>query len=347
MSSPADALEDLDRSPVGPGAARADDPGPYRAPWWLPGGHAQTIYASLCTPAAASGRPSRAVGDARRRLRRRRPRRRAAGGAARRAVPRPRRRRGQSLRARAPRGGAAAGLARGVPHFRGCSGEPNRLPRAYHSGDSDEIDWILRRLAARGRARAALRCRRLARRQRAAQVARGVAAPRRRALLRGRGRGVRAARSHRGRRRARAGFSIVYARHFLATLKPKSAGKARALSRALRRRARARARTLREFDDLVTAPLHGFRGRRRLLARARARSPGSRAIAVPTLVLNARERSVPPGRAPAARRRGVAGRDARVAGSRRARRLRERPVSRAAYDGCRAGSCFSSTDRAT
>src|SRR5512141_1227110 len=33
-----------------------------------------------------------------------------------------------------------------VVHFRGCSGEPNRLPRAYHSGDSAEADWILRRL---------------------------------------------------------------------------------------------------------------------------------------------------------------------------------------------------------
>jgi len=35
-----------------------------------------------------------------------------------------------------------------VVHFRGCGGEPNRLPRAYHSGDADEIDWILRRLRA-------------------------------------------------------------------------------------------------------------------------------------------------------------------------------------------------------
>jgi predicted alpha/beta-fold hydrolase len=33
-----------------------------------------------------------------------------------------------------------------VPHFRGCSGEINRKPRAYHSGDSAEADWILRRL---------------------------------------------------------------------------------------------------------------------------------------------------------------------------------------------------------
>jgi predicted alpha/beta-fold hydrolase len=33
-----------------------------------------------------------------------------------------------------------------VPHFRGCSGEPNRLPRAYHSGDSAEIGLVLERL---------------------------------------------------------------------------------------------------------------------------------------------------------------------------------------------------------
>jgi predicted alpha/beta-fold hydrolase len=36
-----------------------------------------------------------------------------------------------------------------VVHFRGCGGFPNRRPRAYHSGDSEEIDWVLRRLRAR------------------------------------------------------------------------------------------------------------------------------------------------------------------------------------------------------
>ena len=35
-----------------------------------------------------------------------------------------------------------------VFHFRGCSGEPNRLARAYHSGDAVEVDWSLRRLRA-------------------------------------------------------------------------------------------------------------------------------------------------------------------------------------------------------
>jgi predicted alpha/beta-fold hydrolase len=39
----------------------------------------------------------------------------------------------------------AAGWRIAIPHWRGCSGEPNRKPRAYHSGDSAEVDWILRR----------------------------------------------------------------------------------------------------------------------------------------------------------------------------------------------------------
>ena len=36
-----------------------------------------------------------------------------------------------------------------VPHFRGCSGELNLAPRAYHSGDFEEIGWVLQRLRAR------------------------------------------------------------------------------------------------------------------------------------------------------------------------------------------------------
>jgi len=33
-----------------------------------------------------------------------------------------------------------------VPHFRGCSGEINLAPRAYHSGDHQEVHWILQRM---------------------------------------------------------------------------------------------------------------------------------------------------------------------------------------------------------
>ncbi|MFM2065390.1 MAG: hypothetical protein RLZZ584_299, partial [Pseudomonadota bacterium] len=44
---------------------------------------------------------------------------------------------------------ARLGWACVVPHFRGCSGEINLAPRAYHSGDHAEIGWILGRLRAR------------------------------------------------------------------------------------------------------------------------------------------------------------------------------------------------------
>ena len=36
-----------------------------------------------------------------------------------------------------------------VPHFRGCSGELNLAPRAYHSGDYEEVGWMLQRLRQR------------------------------------------------------------------------------------------------------------------------------------------------------------------------------------------------------
>ena len=46
----------------------------------------------------------------------------------------------------------ARGWAFSVPHFRGCSGELNHAPRAYHSGDFEEIAWILQRLRQRSAA---------------------------------------------------------------------------------------------------------------------------------------------------------------------------------------------------
>src|SRR5512133_1188318 len=39
----------------------------------------------------------------------------------------------------------ARGWRFAVPHFRGCSGELNLAPRAYHSGDFEEVGWILER----------------------------------------------------------------------------------------------------------------------------------------------------------------------------------------------------------
>lgn len=43
----------------------------------------------------------------------------------------------------------ARGWAGMVAHFRGCSGEPNRLSRSYHSGDSEHCDIVLREVRSR------------------------------------------------------------------------------------------------------------------------------------------------------------------------------------------------------
>lgn len=41
------------------------------------------------------------------------------------------------------------GFASVAINFRGCSGEPNRLARGYHCGDSDDLDFIYRRFRQR------------------------------------------------------------------------------------------------------------------------------------------------------------------------------------------------------
>lgn len=171
-----------------------------------------------------------------------------------------------------------------VVHFRGCSGEPNRLPRAYHSGDSQEIDWVLRRLQARGFSalfaagvslggNALLKW--LAERGSLASAvidaAAAVSAPLDLAAA---------------NTALSSGFNLVYAKHFLRTLIPAAINKElRFPGRIDIRRAQA-ARTLRDFDDAVTAPLHGFLGADDYYARSSA-GPLLGTVRTPTLLLHA------------------------------------------------------------
>ncbi len=172
-----------------------------------------------------------------------------------------------------------------VVHFRGCSGEMNRLPRAYHSGDSAEIDWILRRFrATRGGplyvAGVSLGGNVLLKwlgeqgDQALGIVARAAAisAP---VDLAAAGDAL------------ACGFNLIYTRNFLATMKAKTLAKLKRYPALCDKRRMLAARTLREFDDLVTAPLHGFDGVDDYYARASSK-PLLQTIAVPTLALNAR-----------------------------------------------------------
>lgn len=185
----------------------------------------------------------------------------------------------------------AAARARGwravIPHFRSCSGEINHAPRFYHSGDAAEIDWILQRLKAGLPADAPLFV---------AGVSLGG-----NALLRWLGenpltstRVVQAAAAvsapvdlAAGGHALGTGFNRVYTRNFLQTLKVKSASKLKQFPGLFDAQAMLSATTLHSFDNIVTAPLHGYRDADDYWQRASAK-PILHAIDVPTLLLNAR-----------------------------------------------------------
>ena len=177
-----------------------------------------------------------------------------------------------------------AGWRLALPHFRGCSGELNRRPRAYHSGDSEEIDWILRRLqAANG-----------SERLHAAGVSLGG-----NALLKWAGEQGAAANevvtgvaalcapldlAACGHHLAR-GFNRVYTRHFLNTMKVVSAARLRQFPGLFDEARMLQAINLYQFDDAVTAPIHGFAGADDYWQRASAK-PWLKSIAVPTVAVN-------------------------------------------------------------
>lgn len=181
---------------------------------------------------------------------------------------------------------AAHAVAQGwriaIVHFRGCSGEPNRRPRAYHSGDTEEIDWVLKKLGTPLYAvgislggNALLKW--LGERgDEASAVVRRAAAVSAPIDLAAAGHAL-----DRGLNR------MLYTRHFLSSLTPKSLAKLErfpGLYDAERVRA---ARRFREFDNLVTAPLHGFRDVDHYWSAASS-GPWLERIRVPTLLLNAR-----------------------------------------------------------
>ncbi len=174
-----------------------------------------------------------------------------------------------------------------IPHFRGCGGEPNRLPRAYHSGDHAEVGAML--AAVRARIDPATRAY-------AVGVSLGGSA-----LLNWLGRAGRDASRFLTAAAAVStpldlmaagiaigkGFNRVYTKHFLMTLKPKSLTIAARFPGLLDPARLRRVRTMWEFDDAVTAPLHGFAGTRDYWTRASSK-PWLKHIALPTLVINAR-----------------------------------------------------------
>lgn len=170
-----------------------------------------------------------------------------------------------------------------VPHFRGCGGSVNTLRRAYHAGDSEEVAWVLARCAERAR--------------QLLSVGYSLGGN---MLLKYLGEHGQQALPH-----AAAAVSVpldltaasscldfglarhLYTRYFLYSLKPKALLQLKHHPGLFDRQTMLRARTFREFDGVVTAPLHGFEDEHDYWKRSSSK-PFLRTIARPTLVLNAR-----------------------------------------------------------
>ena len=182
------------------------------------------------------------------------------------------------------------GMAYAVPHFRGCSGELNLAPRAYHSGDFEEVAWVLQRMRARldaagggtmivvGISLGGNALLRWAQEMgaAAAAIASAVASVCSPIDLAAGGWAI-------GR-----GFNrLVYTRMFLNSMKPKALKKLAQHPGLFDRNALLGARDLYEFDNVFTAPLHGFKSTEDYWARASAK-PHLASIRIPALVVNAR-----------------------------------------------------------
>lgn len=264
---------------------------PYLAPRWLPGGHLQTLWPLLRTPARPPYRRTRwdtpdgdfvdvdwipGPDDA--------PLVVLFHGLEGSSDSHYARALMQALLRRGWRGAVA--------HFRGCAGEPNRLARAYHSGDSAEIDWMLKRFRG-GNSDAPLF---------AAGVSLGA-----NALLKWLGEQGEAAAAqlqgaaaicppldlHVSGRALGQGFNRIYTQNFLGTLKAKALAKAERFPGCFDVARIRAARDLYAFDDAYTAPAHGFADADDYWTRASSR-PWLPSVAVPTLLITSASDSFVP-----------------------------------------------------
>jgi hypothetical protein len=179
---------------------------------------------------------------------------------------------------------AQKGLQTCLMHFRGCSGEPNRLPISYHSGKTDDPQRVLEHILERcgeppyGAVGVSLGGNVLLK----WMGELGAASPLQRVvaisvpfLL------------NQAAQRLQKGLSRLYQTHLVSSLKAAYQAKFADTEPPLKVQV-DRLRTFYEFDDQVTAALHGFSGADDYYQRCSSRQYIPR-IRVPTLILHARD----------------------------------------------------------
>jgi predicted alpha/beta-fold hydrolase len=191
--------------------------------------------------------------------------------------------------------GRAAGWTGVALNFRSCSGELNRLPRFYHSGETGDLAWVIETLVARapgipiGAVGVSLGGNVLL--KWLGEV--GAAAP---VELRGAvGISVPFDVAACARVLDRGLHRLVYAANFLRTMRSKVVEKARRYPGFVDVAATRRARTFARYDRVVTAPLNGFRDEVDYWTRASS-GPYLDRIRRPTLLLGAHDDPIVPGR---------------------------------------------------
>ncbi len=178
-----------------------------------------------------------------------------------------------------------AGLRAVLMYFRGCSGEPNRLPRGYHSGETSDLAWVVTQLREREPetplaavgfslgGNVLLKWLGEAGAQADLHAAVAVSVPFSLAIA--------ADRLDRG-------LSRIYQAYLLHRLRRSLRAKQARMALPISLPALGQLDSFRRFDDAVTAPLHGFAGVDDYYARASSRAFLARIIR-PTLILQAQD----------------------------------------------------------
>jgi hypothetical protein len=180
---------------------------------------------------------------------------------------------------------AAHGYRTGLMYFRGCSGEPNRLPRGYHSGETGDLQTVIRHIGESSPGKPV------------AVVGYSLGGN---VLLKWLGeQGDRAMLTtavavsvpfdlDRAACRLEQGLSRIYQNHLLKKLRRSVQAKSAIHSPPVPLQELENLKTFRQFDDAITAPLHGFRDVGDYYSQSSSRRY-LRHIDAPVLIIHARD----------------------------------------------------------